>query len=209
MKRRLIALAVALLLAALAVGCSKNVDLERSYRGTRGSYFSMLQNWTRGDKVYDGLDCVLQARATLISEPMETALNAERARSHGPAKGVSAPERDVLGVAVRPELQLVMLALYTQKSAANDIARQPSSWSVWLQNERGVTVQAESIIPVKVRPEELRELFPYLDGWSTPYLVLFPAQDDQGAALWDEQTATLDCIVSGPIGRAQMTWRFK
>jgi len=197
-----------LVFGLLLASCANRVNTELVYEGTRSSYKRILYNWTRGDKVYKGVDCVMQVKATLVSPQMEDALNSERARTHGPSGDTYDKQRNVLGLSVRPEVHLVLISMYTKAKNANDLSRNPSSWTVWLVNGNGVSVRAESIIQVKIKPEELKELLPYLEKGTRAYMVLFPTVDEDGRAVWSDDTSRLSCVISGPLGRAKMHWEF-
>jgi len=205
----LIALAC-LILAGLASSCARTaVRSELVYEDSLPSYHRVLDNWTRNARIYDGLETVAIFNATYLSKNFREAYAQEYARS----KGYTAEHRDRLideSLEEHARMNVFNLAVYTHQKDLNDLDRKPSSWNVMLVAADGRTIEPERVRKLTVRPFALREFYPYLNDWTEFYEVTFPRLFGvTGTPVIREGKSEFSLVVTGVLGRAEMTWRFE
>jgi len=199
-----IILAAFLVSFALA-GCSK-----KSVRAERPlpEYSSVLDSQTRSTKIYSGLDTVLFITATYKTMEFREAYVElfVKGFEEDPAY------RSALVSKQRDENDLyneIFFAAYTSEPKFNDFERRDSVWKLYLDDNEGNRLTPVSVKKVDSADPLIRKLFPYLDPWSSGYIVRFPKYSVTGTEpIPGPKTKFLKFVVTGLMGKGEMEWEF-
>lgn len=197
----------AVLILALPViffisGCAAKTPTEEE------AYLRVLNAWTRGVKVYEGLETKLYASATFKSPVFRDAY-IERY-----AKGNQLDESYANALKEREAEQAekfneFFFTAYTPVDKWNDFEDTDSIWKVYLEDDKGARLQPVSITKLDPSDPLLREFFPYMDLWSYAYTVKFPKYSETGTEpIPGANTKSMRLVITGVLGKGELTWKF-
>ncbi len=155
--------------------------------------------WTRTEKVYDGLETKLLATATYRSAAFRDAYVDEYARRYL----LSEPARDEMNAREHAEAERyheLFFAAYTGETRWNDFSKRTSIWKLRLFDDQGAYV--EPLVVSKIPDDDpiTRAFYPQFTPWTRGYLVKFPRPG------LSEASKTLRLQVASAIGAAEMTF---
>jgi len=180
-----------------------------AHKVERPEYADVLAAWTRSARVYKGLESRLYISATYKNPVFREAYIERYAESYG-------LDDDYKQVLLKREADEMVryneffLSAYTPEERWNDFERPDSAWKLYLEDGSGARLSPISITKVDTTDPLLREFFPYLDLWSSGYIVKFPKYSETGAEpIPGEKTEYVRLVVTGVLGRGRLEWRLK
>lgn len=192
------ALCLLFFISAIVAGCG-------GVRGTSGDgYFKVLDRWSKGDKVYEGLESRLYMNATYKTAEFRKAYIDRYAKSYelSPERAKALMERETEQALAYNEF---FFTGFTPEESLNDFAEKDSVWQIYLEDAKGNRAKPLSISAVPNSEPVLREFFPYFDLWSKAYTIQFPKYADNGDEMSPE-AGPVKLIVTGVMGKGEMTW---
>lgn len=175
----------------------------------RPGYDEVLNAWTAGAKVYEGIETRLIAIATYKAFSFRKAYIERYAESYqiddDYKKSLIERER-----VVAEDSNEFFLSVYTPEERWNDLDSRDSVWRLFLEDDAG-----KRLIPISVKRVEkgdpfIREFFPYVDPWSLVYTVRFPRYSAQGDdSIPGKESKFLKLTVTGILGKGEIIWRLK
>lgn len=195
------ALCLLLFLPMAVAGCG-------GVRGAGGEdYFRALDRFSRGQKVYSGLETRLYMNATFKTVEFRRAWAGRYAASYELSEDLAKAltDREVeQGLAYNE----FFFTAYTPDDALNDFDRPDSVWKLYIEDAQGRRARPLSIAAVDKSEPVIREFFPYFDLWSRAYTVRFPKYADSGDEI-DPEKGPVKLIVTGVMGRGELEWKKK
>lgn len=181
----------------------------------RPGYDEVLNAWTAGAKVYEGIETRLIATATYKAFSFRKAYIERYAKSYqiddDYKKSLIERER-----VVAEDSNEFFLSVYTPEERWNDLDSKDSVWRLFLEDDTG-----KRLIPISVKRVEkgdpfIREFFPYVDPWSLVYTVRFPKYSAQGddslqglSPIPGKESKFLKLTVTGILGKGEIIWPLK
>ncbi|CAG1065214.1 hypothetical protein BAC1_00792 [uncultured bacterium] len=193
------ALCLLFIFAVLLAGCG-------GVKGPSGEeYFKSLDRWSRGQKVYQGLEARLYMNATLKTAEFRRAYMERYAAmyelSPGHAKAMAERENEQAEA-----FNEFFFTAYTPDETLNDFDESESVWQMYIEDSAGNRSRPISITEVDSSEHVIREFFPYFDLWSKAYTVKFPKYADTGGEINPEK-GPVKLIVTGVMGKGELEWR--
>lgn len=195
---RISALCLLFFLSVLAAGCA-------GARGPAGEdYLKVLDRWSRGDKVYDGLESRLSMNATYKTAEFRKAYVEKYARSFE-----LSPDHVKAMLDKETEQGLAynefFFAAFTPDDTLNDFDKPESVWQIYIEDAKGNRAKPISIAAIDNSEPVTREFFPYFDVWSKAYTLQFPKYADNGDEI-DPGKGAVKLIVTGVMGKGELQW---
>ncbi len=172
------------------------------------NYSSVLQQHTRSNQIYDGLNTRVQVSATYYSASWRRAWIARQIDAlklnHQEQTSLFAEQQDA-----HRQYHQFFLALYAENRKWKNLDDKKTIWQVSLVDDRG----QQRILPARIERinrhyEELSQYYPYISFFDTAYLVSFPRSDASGTPFFkapDCHTIKLRMVSS--IGSIDLTWQ--
>ena len=201
--RRLFPVAIVALAAACRTLPFPDPDLH-------GEYGNALKKWTRQVALYSGLETRAFVRVVYLSPDFVNAqaIEISRMRAELPDKAAETLAR------LREEYRQpsFFAVVYMPDRTANDWNESGSVWRLALNlgmGERAPEKIQRFEVPFNA---ELRALYPYLDEYSTAYLIKFPDPFPPLAAAASSPPQSFtpteaQLIAAGALGKMQFRWR--
>lgn len=170
-------------------------------------YFRVLDRWSRGDKVYVGLESRLYVNATYKTPEFRKAYIERYARSYelSPDQEKALMERETEQGQAYNEF---FFTAFTPEEALNDFDRKDSVWQLYIEDAEGRRAKPLSITAIDNPEPVVREFFPYFDLWSRAYTIRFPKYADSGEEISPEK-GPVKLIVTGVMGKGELEWGAK
>lgn len=196
-----------ILCAGLLTGCGMTHTFGPLHQKHRQEefYVQILKTWTRGAKIYRGLDNKLFVSATFHAPELRRAFAGAFPDIYGHGGKITRRELVDLTGGVEQHHNF-FLAVYTPDARWNDLAKDDSIWRLTLVGAGEAEVGPDEVVPIKM-DENLRAVYPFISRFDKVYLVRFPLADPLQRALLDEQTDHLTLRIASALGAAQMTWK--
>lgn len=201
----LAALCLLLFLAAVFLtGCGTGKTAEKPWTGA--DYYKVLDRWSRGLKLYEGLESRLYLNATYKGEEFRKAYIRRYAESYalGPERTQALLERELEQGLQYNEF---FFTAYTPDERLNDFGKKDSVWQLYLEDGEGGLIRPISVSRIENSEAVIREFFPYYDLWSRAYAVKFPVYSETGQAIAGIDAQALKLVVTGIMGRGELVWR--
>lgn len=200
--RGLFAALCLLLLASLVLGgCSQG----KGASAGKSEYLSVLDRWSGGVKVYEGLEARLYLSATYKSEEFRRAYIERYSESYGLGQERSQAllEREL---EQGQEYNELFFTAYTPDERLNDFDRKDTVWQLYLEDDSGARVRPITVARMEVSEAVTREFFPYFDLWSRAYVAKFPKYAETGLPM-PGQGQAMRLVVTGIFGKGAIEWR--
>ncbi|MDO8426683.1 MAG: hypothetical protein Q7T24_04125, partial [Deltaproteobacteria bacterium] len=169
-------------------------------------YQEVLKKWTRGKKIYEGLEARLYITATYKDPEFRKAYITRFVNSYELEESL----KDALLVREMDQADRYnefFFTAYTPDQKWNDFERPDSIWKLYLEDDTGARLKPISVAKVDASDPLIREFFPYSDLWSSGYLVKFPKYSEAGAEpIPSGETISLRLIVTGVLGKGELEW---
>lgn len=170
-------------------------------------YYDTLNQWTKSQRIYEGLESRLYVHATYKSMVWRKAYIDEYARRYRLSE-------DLKEAMLFRELEIYRLyneffiSAYTPTDEWNDFDKKDSIWKLYLTDEVTGRLDAVEIKKIDSKDPLHREFFPFLDAWSSGYVVRFPRYDSKGAGpVGEDESNALTLIIGGVKGRGELKWQ--
>ncbi|MBI5643782.1 MAG: hypothetical protein HY954_09955 [Deltaproteobacteria bacterium] len=189
-------------ISVLASGCAAKKNAQH-----KESYFESLNKWTRGIKIYEGLETRLYINATYKDTAFREAYIERYAASYELEEGQirSLKERELEQA---EKINEFFFTAYTPKDELNDFNDPSSVWKLYMEDDTGARLVPLSISRLDSTDPILREFFPYFDPWSSAYLVKFPKYSETGTEpIPNPGTKAIRLVVTGIFGKGGLEWR--
>jgi len=198
--------AIALLVVPACAG-PKPVSLREGPREyVKADYESILQRWTRADRLYsfEGVDDVLSVNATFESWDFRWAYVVRYAEDY---RLTIEQRRDLLVNALDDSRKYhqFYVSLYGARWRESDLSAEKPAWVVRLADDRGHVTAAEQIIPIKKPGVLEKTYFPYTNGWRQSFRIRFPAKSGDSPTIAPD-AALAALRFSGPLGNLELVW---
>jgi hypothetical protein len=196
---RIAVLCLLFFLSVVASGCG-------AVKGPSGEdYFKVLDRWSRGQKVYQGLETRLYINATYKTSEFRQAYIERYSTSYelGPDQAKALMERETEQAEAFNEF---FFTAYTPDVALNDFDLKESVWLLYIEDSAGNRAKPISVTAVDGSEPVIREFFPYFDLWSKAYTVKFPKYAESGGEINPEK-GPVKLIVTGVMGKGELEWR--
>ncbi|MBI5235534.1 MAG: hypothetical protein HY886_04725 [Deltaproteobacteria bacterium] len=171
-------------------------------------YNETLNRWTRNARIFHGLDAKLYVYATYKGTEFAGAYIDRYSSSF------RLDEEYKKGLVERATHEAEMyndffLAVHTPDPSVNDLDKAGSIWRLYLETSSNERLNPIFINKADVKDPLLRDFFPYLDLWSSGYIVRFPKYSAEGTEpIPGKDTKLMRLVISGPLGHAALEWRF-
>lgn len=165
-------------------------------------YDVILDQWTREDRVYQGLESKLFVFSTFHSPEFRKVFLLRHPDVYGPGSEVArrlaltAPEAD--------EAIEFFFSASTTDAKWNDFEKENSIWRVTLTGDDGHPVDGK-VVRLKTTAN-LRVMYPYITDFARTYAVRFPRTDAEGAPVISSATKQLKLQFASALGRARLVW---
>lgn len=175
-----------------------------------GDYGKALKRWTRAVALYSGLESRAFVRMVYLSPEFVAAQAAELSRMHAEQPDQAAKTLEKLR---EEDRQPTFFAVtYVPDANDNDWESKDSVWRIALNVGTGEVAPEKVVRYDKPFNAELRALYPYLDEYSTAYLIRFPVppQPAQRAVVRPLESfipPEVHVVVASALGRMTFNWR--
>ncbi|MBI4950341.1 MAG: hypothetical protein HY955_09380 [Deltaproteobacteria bacterium] len=171
------------------------------------AYLKVMNAWTRGVKVYEGLETKLYASATYKGIAFREAYIGRYAKDNqldeGYAKALRERESEL-----SEKYNEFFFTAYTPMDKWNDFDDPSSIWKLYLEDGNGSRLAPVSIARLDASDPLLREFFPYMDLWSTAYTVKFPKYSETGTEpIPGANTKSMRLVITGVLGKGELVWK--
>jgi len=194
-----------LLLFTVFTGCALKEEAIKPASG----YFDILNHMTRSKKVIDNMDNKLFIYATYNSWPLREAYVDEYAGRYL----MYNYQKDRLKVTEKEydeRFNEFFIAVYTPEEHWNDLNTPESIWKIYLEDEKGDRVTPVDIKKVDVNSPLIREFYPFLDLWSSGYVIRFPKHMTVGTKpVLEKDAKYFKLIITGVVGSAMLEWELR
>ena len=188
-------------LAAISVaGCRqyfRTGDSEPS-----GRYRSIMKQWSREARAYDGMDLQLLVAATYQSRAFTEAYVSEYARIYRVDPSATQQLADAQQQIVRGYYQF-LVAAYVKERRFDDFDKTDSIWKIYLTVNDGKRLEPVDIQATKYADPKIRFFFPYVTPWKSAYIVRFPRSGTVSGA---ETSDRVSLEITGVAGAVSMVW---
>ncbi len=176
---------------------------------SRGRYNDELRRWTREAKVYSSLEERLSVVATYRGPSFKSAYSDYYARSFG----LSDTEKSRLMAKDKTEeaqYSEFLISVHTSEARLNNLDSKKSPWKIYLSDSSGRRCEPLSILKVDRADPVRGAFFPYIDLWSTAYVLRFPRYPEPGKAPVPAEDSTyLKLTISSVLGEVVLEWPLK
>ena len=154
--------------------------------------------------MYDQLESTLFIRATLKTEDFRRGYVQEYARIFALDEGQKA-QLLAQELEEHAEHLVVMVVLYTERLAWDDLTARRGIWSTQLVTRDGTQVRPTGIARQDLKNPTWRHLYPYIGYHFSFWELQFPLATTDGSPVF-EAGAPLSLVIAGAPGRAEVTW---
>lgn len=191
--------------AFLFYGCAG----EKVKTPAKPEYQEVLGRWTRGKKIFEGLEARLYISATYKDISFREAYVEKYSKGYqlDPDYAKVLMEREA---GLSEQYNEFFFSAYTPEERWNDFDQKDSAWHIYLEDDSGVRLMPMSVKRVDSSDPLIREFFPYLDLWGRGYVVRFPKYGASAAGpIPNQETKFIKLIVTGVLGKGELEWRLK
>ncbi len=172
-------------------------------------YFDILPQMTKSKKVIDNMDSKLFISATYKNLALREAYVDEYARRYQMDNNQKEKLKE-MEEGLDERFNEFFIAVYTPDERWNDFNQPQSIWKIYMENEKGNRVSPIEIKKADVASPLIREFYPYLDLWSSGYIVKFPKYMIVGEEPFPGKDANyFKLIITGVVGKAELEWQLK
>jgi len=188
------------LLSMTAISCAGPIAV------SRGRYNGELRRWTREARLYSGFEERLSVVATYRGPSFKSAYSDYYARSFALSDsqkaGLLRKDRQALG-----QYSEFLLSVHTSEARLNNLDSKKSPWKIYLSDSNGTRAEPLSVVKVERSDPVRGEFFPYIDLWSTAYVLRFPRHiGPDGTVLPSRDAAFIKLTISSVLGQVELKW---
>jgi len=176
-------------------------------RSTIGSddYERILDDWTREDRLYDGLDSKLFVHSTFHSPEFRKTFLLRHPDVYG--RGSETARRLALTLPDGVEEIEFFFSAFTSDVKWNDFDQEDSIWRVVLKGDETEPVDGQ-VSRVKTTAN-LRAIYPFITDFSRTYVVRFPRTDAGGMPVISSSSRSIELRFLSALGTAELVWALK
>lgn len=192
-------------MAVLMAGCGLKTKAPEAAQ--KADYPGVLERWSRGVKIFDGLESRLYFNATYKTPDFRRAYIDRYSKSYelGEDSRKNLLDRELEQAEAYNEF---FFTAYTPDEGWNDFEEKGSIWKLYLEDGSGNRVVPVSVTKLDNSDPVIREFFPYFDLWSSAYTVKFPKYSETGKEI-PGADESVKLIVTGVKGKGELEWRLK
>lgn len=173
---------------------------------TRGRYNDELHRWTQEAKAFSSLEERLSVVATYRGADFKRAYREYYAESFG----ITASQRARLlakDKAALGKYSEFLLSVHTSEVSLNNLDTKKTPWKIYLFDSTGRRSEPLSITRVDRADPVRGAFFPYIDLWSTAYVLRFPIYPEPGKAPLPAFDAKyIKLTIASILGRVELKW---
>lgn len=133
-------------------------------------YMPLIKKWTREHMAYSGFHNTFQLKLTLMTSELQSLAHQRRGHFLQWDLDTARIEREKMFQEKSSQTE-VFLAFFSPENDYNDLNKPKSIWKIYLEFE-GTRYEGR-VRKASEKFVELRELYPYLEKFHTPYFVEF------------------------------------
>lgn len=161
-------------------------------------YVSVLETYSAGDEIYEGLENSFSFKATLLNRKVSEEMLRRQADFYDwSSLKIQSEQQKVDDEGL--QFTEVFLSFYTPNPKDANLTDANSVWRVYLEVD-GATYDAE-IQRDRRKRTEIQAMFPYHSQWAFPYYLKFPIPVSQ------VQSRTSQLTITGPLGKRTIQFR--
>jgi hypothetical protein len=195
----------------LGAGCGSSrpkpvdfAEVTRQYAGK--DYPVVFQRWTRHGKLVRDVGTVMEMWSTYKSWDFRQAYIEQYAEAYSLGEADRRALRQSQLQAARTSYEFHVVAQSTDYRW-NDLEQKDSVWKISLADGTGAEVGPEAVTAERLPELYEMKFFPTRTDFSRTYTVRFPRSTVEGDTRFlGVNTGRLDLRVTGPLGRAEVTW---
>jgi len=191
---------ILILLSMTAYSCAGPIA------AARGRYNDELHRWTQEAKAFSSLEERLSVVATYRGADFKRAYREYYAKSFGLTDSEKARllEKDKAALGKYSEF---LLSVHTSEASLNNLDTKKSPWKIYLLDSTGERTEPLSITRVDRADPVRGAFFPYIDLWSTAYVVRFPIYPEPGKGPLPALNAGyIRLTIESILGRVELKW---
>ena len=190
----------------LLSGCAHHapaLSLQPRTAMTENDYERVLKDWTREDRLYDGLESKLFVHATFHSPEFRKCFLLRHPDVYG--RGSETARRLALTLPDGDEDIEFFFSAFTTDIKWNDFDQDDSIWRVELKSNHSESVDGE-VTRVKTTAN-LRAIYPFISDFSRTYVVRFPRTDASGKPVLSSSSEEIELHFRSALGGAKLMWK--
>jgi hypothetical protein len=176
-------------------GCATSYVNPQLQLSDESDYFSSLEHFTSGKKVYDGLYQTIEFSGSLLNSEVSKFQIDQNARIYQWNLDQYNLEKSNRAAVLASKTE-VFLSFFTPERKNDDLNKVKTKWKIFL-DANGKRYEAK-IEKMKAQYSEVISLYRNHNRWSTPYKLTF----DVPTATIENSTAKL--TITGPVGSASI-----
>ena len=196
------------MMAAAFSGCKHQepvLSLQPRGTATADNYDEVLTDWTREERVYDGLESKLFVHATFHSPEFRKTFLLRHPDVYG--RGSETARRLALTLPDAVEEIEFFFSAFTTDIKWNDFDQDDSIWRVVLKGDDSEPVDGQ-VARVKTTAN-LRAIYPFITDFSRTYVVRFPRTDASGRPVLSSASKSIDLQFLSALGVAKLVWKLQ
>ncbi|MBI5494736.1 MAG: hypothetical protein HY904_06875 [Deltaproteobacteria bacterium] len=171
----------------------------------RLSWERTVSDWSRQHKVYEWMDDKIDARATYHSPAFRKSYIEHSGNFHGDFSDTARKELVELGGGEAEYFHSFFVSAYVGTQKYRQLAHSRTIWTLWLENDAGVRVRAESLKDVTINAA-VAAIYPYVGRYDRGYLVRFPLADAEGRPVITRDTKRFTLRIASAYAEAELIW---
>jgi len=164
-----------------------------------------VADWSRAHKVYYWMDDKIFARATYHSPAFRKGFIDHRDEFFGDFSRIAKKELVDLGGGEAENWHSFFVSAYVGTQRYRALAHAATIWTLSIENDEGVRVNAQRLTDVKINPA-VQAIYPYVDRFDRAYLVRFPLATDDGRPVITSLTKSVTMRISSAYAEATLIW---
>ena len=190
------------LLVFLLWGCGsvrEYLEIARD-KGVSKEYGAALADWTRSQVAYSQFETRLRITATFKGRAFQKAYLAEYARIYVLSDDERRKREDAQ-TQLAGDCREIFFYAYIPEKDYNDFEKRQSTWTVFLQDERGGRIEPLELRRIEKVTPMILEFFPYVNPhYGRCYSLKVPPVSD-------EDFRNLKIVFTGVLGRIELAWK--
>ncbi|MEE2902921.1 MAG: hypothetical protein VYC39_11355 [Myxococcota bacterium] len=195
-----------MLMVTAIAGCAHTdpaLSLQPRTSMKASDYEKVLEDWTREDRLYDGLESKLFVHATFHSPEFRKTFLLRHPDVYG--RGSETARRLALTLPDAGEDIEFFFSAFTTDIRWNDFDQVDSIWRVELKSNHSESVDGE-VTRVKTTAN-LRAIYPFITDFSRTYVVRFPRTDASGKPVLASSSEEIELHFRSALGGAKLMWK--
>ncbi|MFH0924354.1 MAG: hypothetical protein V1872_01765 [bacterium] len=175
--------------------------LEKEYEQIQNT----VKQWTRSGNLYRDFETIAIVTATYNNLDVKKIYLAKYAQDHSLTREI----KDKMLLQTTKELNEninFFVSIYAGDDIWNDFAKEDSSWSVYLINDKGEKVKVENIKKYKGLSVDKIDFYPHITPWKSLYDISFPLKLPDNSYFIKPDSKSITMQITGALGKIELTW---